>query len=139
MPDAFKGRRAALHTPLVADPGTAWKYGINTDWLGQVVEAVSGQDLAAHLAEHVFGPLKMQDTTFRPSPDQRARLMAIHARAPAGGRARSRVNAPIPDPNSGRPATAPTAPPLTMPGSWPRCWAMASWTAPASCAPRRWS
>src|SRR5262249_9029488 len=39
-PDPFSGKRAYLQAPLVADPGASWHYGINTDWLGQVVEAV---------------------------------------------------------------------------------------------------
>src|SRR5947209_1955190 len=56
-PDPFTGQLAYLQTPLIADPGTAWNYGINTDWLGQVIEAASGQDLAAYLEEHVFSPL----------------------------------------------------------------------------------
>jgi CubicO group peptidase (beta-lactamase class C family) len=84
-PDAITGRHEAIAIPLVADPGTAWNYGVSTDWLGQVVEAVSGQDLAAYLAEHVLGPLGMRDTTFVPTEAQRARMMAVHRRTPDGG------------------------------------------------------
>jgi methyl acetate hydrolase len=68
--------------PLARDPGTLWEYGVNTDWLGLVVEAVSGQTLDVYLAEHLFGPLGMADTTFSPSVEQRARLMPIKARTP---------------------------------------------------------
>ncbi len=84
-PDLRSGRRAGLHMPLIADPGTAWNYGINTDWLGQVIERVSGQDLASYLEEHVFAPLGMADTTFSLHEEQRSRLMAIHARTTDGG------------------------------------------------------
>ena len=45
-PDPFRGLREGLSAPLIADPGSEWNYGINTDWLGQVIEAVSGQDLS---------------------------------------------------------------------------------------------
>ena len=83
-PDPFSGLRACLNVPLVADPGTEWNYGINTDWLGQVVEAISGQDLAAYLAEHVFEPLGMSDTSFAPSDEQRARMMPVHQRMEDG-------------------------------------------------------
>ena len=83
-PDAMTGTHAAIAIPLVADPGTRWTYGVSTDWLGQVVEAVSGQDLAAYLHEHVFAPLGMDDTTFAPTAEQRARLMPVHRRAPDG-------------------------------------------------------
>jgi methyl acetate hydrolase len=98
VPDPFRGLRAGLGMPLVADPGTAWNYGINTDWLGQVIEAVSGQDLAAYLAEHVFGPLGMSETTFAPSDDQRRRMMSIHSRTPDGGLAVTDLDVPIAEP-----------------------------------------
>jgi CubicO group peptidase (beta-lactamase class C family) len=83
-PDPFSGLRAGLNMPLVADPGTEWNYGINTDWLGQVVEAISGQDLAEYLDEHLFTPLGMSDTSFAPSNEQRARLMSVHQRMEGG-------------------------------------------------------
>ena len=35
-----------LAAPLAFQPGTAWEYGINTDWLGVLVERLSGQRLA---------------------------------------------------------------------------------------------
>ena len=35
----------AFKAPMVADPGTRFVYGINTDWLGRVVEAVAGKTL----------------------------------------------------------------------------------------------
>jgi methyl acetate hydrolase len=97
-PDPMAGKLAGLQMPLIADPGTIWNYGISTDWLGQVVEAVSGQDLAAYLQEHVFEPLGMHDTTFAPTAEQRSRLMAIHARTADGGLARSEIDAPVADP-----------------------------------------
>jgi methyl acetate hydrolase len=97
-PDLFRGQRAGLNMPLVADPGTEWNYGINTDWLGQVIEAVSGQDLAAYLAEHVFEPLGMSDTTFAPTDEQRRRLMAIHSRTKDGGLAVTDLDAPVAEP-----------------------------------------
>ena len=50
-------------------PGTRWEYGINTDWLGLVVEAVSGQTLDAYLADHLFTPLGMNDTSFAATPE----------------------------------------------------------------------
>jgi CubicO group peptidase (beta-lactamase class C family) len=98
VPDPFSGLRAGLNMPLIADPGTAWNYGINTDWLGQVIEAVSGQDLAAYLDEHVFSRLQMSDTTFAPTDEQRARLLSIHGRTSDGGLAVVDLNAPIANP-----------------------------------------
>jgi methyl acetate hydrolase len=97
-PDAFSGLVAGLSAPLIADPGTAWNYGVNTDWVGQVVEAISGQDLDAYLKEHVFGPLGMSSTTFSPSDEQRSRLMALHSRTPDGGLAVIELDAPLREP-----------------------------------------
>jgi methyl acetate hydrolase len=98
VPDPFSGRRAGLQMPLIADPGTAWNYGINTDWLGQVVEAISGQDLAAYLYEHVFEPLGMTGTTFAPTAEQRTRLMPVHSRTADGGLEVVELDAPAAEP-----------------------------------------
>jgi CubicO group peptidase (beta-lactamase class C family) len=74
----------ALTTPLIAEPGTRWEYGINIDWAGKAVEAVSGKDLRSYLKDHLLGPLGMADTDFVLGPDQRARLAAMHARSRDG-------------------------------------------------------
>src|SRR5919198_4798160 len=71
---------AALTTPLLFDPGERWEYGINIDWVGKMVEAVSGQRLDRYFQENIFGPLGMKDTSFKLSPSQRARLASVHQR-----------------------------------------------------------
>jgi len=71
---------AALTTPLLFDPGTNWDYGINIDWAGKLVEAVSGRKLGAYLAAEVFEPLGMASTAFGITEDMRARLARIHQR-----------------------------------------------------------
>ena len=53
-----------LAAPLAFQPGTAWEYGINTDWLGVLVERLSGQRLADYFDEHIFMPLGMADTFY---------------------------------------------------------------------------
>jgi methyl acetate hydrolase len=73
-----------LKTPLVADPGERWEYGINIDWVGKAVEKVSGQSLEAYFREHIFAPLGMTDTAFKISPSMRARLVSMHDRQPDG-------------------------------------------------------
>lgn len=75
---------AALTTPLLFDPGDRWDYGINIDWVGKMVEAVSGQKLDRYFQEHIFGPLGMNDTAFKIGPAQRARLAKIHQRDDKG-------------------------------------------------------
>jgi CubicO group peptidase (beta-lactamase class C family) len=92
IPGVASRKRLALTTPLVADPGTAWHYGIGIDWAGLAVEAVTGRRLGEVIEERITGPLGMQDTSFRPGPAQRARLSAMHVRGADGGLA------PIPFP-----------------------------------------
>jgi len=77
-------QNAALTTPLIFDPGDRWEYGINIDWVGKMVEAVSGQKLDRYFHENILGPLGMKDTSFRLSPSQQARLASVHQRGPDG-------------------------------------------------------
>jgi methyl acetate hydrolase len=84
VPNVLPGSDEAFKAPLVADPGTTFEYGINTDWLGRVVEAVSGQSLADYVEEHITAPLGMTNTTRRMSADQRAISTPIHMRGEDG-------------------------------------------------------
>jgi CubicO group peptidase (beta-lactamase class C family) len=75
---------AALTTPLLFDPGDRWEYGISIDWAGKMVEAISGQRLDRYFRDNIFGPLGIEDTSFKLSPSQRGRLASVHQRE-AGG------------------------------------------------------
>jgi methyl acetate hydrolase len=66
------------------DPGTRWQYGANIDWVGRIVEAVSGERLDVYFHKHILGPLGMADTGFVVSPAQRARRANAHLRKPDG-------------------------------------------------------
>ena len=70
--------------PFDSQPGERWVYGYNTDILGNVLERVSGQTLAAFLGERIITPLKMVDTSFFLSADKAGRLAAVYAVAPNG-------------------------------------------------------
>jgi methyl acetate hydrolase len=83
-PRVLSGRLAALRRPLAFDPGDRWEYGINTDWVGRLVEAVSGKSLDAYFRERLFGPLGMTDTGFVPTPEQHARQAHVHQRETDG-------------------------------------------------------
>jgi CubicO group peptidase (beta-lactamase class C family) len=67
-PDILTCENAALTTPLLFDPGERWEYGINLDWVGKIVEAVSGQRLGDYLQHNIFAPLGMHSTSFQLSP-----------------------------------------------------------------------
>jgi methyl acetate hydrolase len=77
-------RKAAFDLPLVFDPGTGWEYGIATDYLGRVVEQLSGLDLEAYFKRHIFDPLGMDWTSFIISPRQRARLVPVRGKNARG-------------------------------------------------------
>jgi CubicO group peptidase (beta-lactamase class C family) len=49
-----------------------------------MVETMSGQRLDRYLAQNIFGPLGMTDTTFTPSAAQRARVASVHQRGADG-------------------------------------------------------
>lgn len=79
------GSRAAVHLPLLFDPGDNWAYGVSTDWVGFAVEAASGQRLGDYFSDHIFAPLGMTDTAFRSPLGWPGDGAAVHARLPVGG------------------------------------------------------
>jgi methyl acetate hydrolase len=84
LPGITSCKNDALKTPLASDPGTRWEYGINIDFVGKAVEAVSGKRLDAYLRDHLLTPLGMTDTGFKIGDAQRKRLVGMHARGPDG-------------------------------------------------------
>ena len=80
VPQITTCENAALTTPLLFDPGEGWDYGINVDWAGKMVEAVSGLKLGAYMKEHIFDPLGMSDTGFKITADMRSRVAKVHQR-----------------------------------------------------------
>ena len=73
-----------LEAPLAFQPGTAWEYGINTDWLGVLVERLSGQRLANYFDDNIFTPLGMTDTFYELPADKLDRSVTMMARATEG-------------------------------------------------------
>lgn len=72
--------KAEVELPLLHDPGAKWTYGASTRVLGDVIEKVTGQSLAAVLEERLFVPLGMRDTFYRVPDDKRARVMSRQQR-----------------------------------------------------------
>lgn len=94
IPPGISGRRDTFRRPLVRDPGTTWDYGIASDWLGRVIETVSGLGLGDYLRRHVFEPLAMSSTGFRLSTRQRERMAVVHQRQSDGGLLPTRFEVP---------------------------------------------
>lgn len=78
VPGMRPGDDEFLKAPLMFDPGSKWEYGISTDWLGRLVEKVSGQNLEDYFDQHIFQPLRMSDTFFNVPPEKQARVVALH-------------------------------------------------------------
>jgi CubicO group peptidase (beta-lactamase class C family) len=77
-------RKEAPRTPLMFDPGEHWQYGTSIDWVGRIVESVSGLSLDVYFRKHILDPLGMKDTAFVISPQQRAREASVHRRGSTG-------------------------------------------------------
>jgi methyl acetate hydrolase len=69
--------------PLLFDPGERWHYSTSTDVVGRLVEVVSGQKLEDYFREHIFAPLKMDDTSYNVPEEKAPRLVAQQQRAGA--------------------------------------------------------
>ena len=83
-PIIFSGKKEALNVPLEFDPGERWQYGMSIEWVGRLIEAVSGQPLESYFLNAIFAPLGMQDTGFIISEEQRSRTITAVQREPDG-------------------------------------------------------
>ncbi len=95
MPSTSTGKVAALRLPLVFDPGDKWEYGINLDWVGRLVEAVSGQTLDVYFRDKIFTPLGMKDSGYITSDEQRARQARVHQRQADGSLVPQPLETPV--------------------------------------------
>jgi CubicO group peptidase (beta-lactamase class C family) len=96
----YRGREAYLRQidarPLAYRTGTRTVY---SDWdlvlVGLLVERITGEALDRWSAEHIFAPLGMRDTQFRPDPSLRPRIAATEV-----DRARGHIWGEVHDPNA---------------------------------------
>src|SRR5206468_581403 len=80
---------------LEAPPGTRFKYSdVGFIVLGELVEKIGGLPVDQFAAKHVFAPLKMKDTTYKPGWHQLPRV------APTGKRAGNIIFGQVHDPRA---------------------------------------
>ncbi len=84
VPNVVPGSMEAFRAPMTCDPGTRFEYGINTDWLGRVAEAVAGASLDVVVKEHVTEPLGMHDTMFRLDEPRTQNAVTVHVPGEGG-------------------------------------------------------
>jgi methyl acetate hydrolase len=82
LPPRGTGRVASIRMPLVFDPGDRWEYGINTDWVGRLVEAPSS------------GPARRACTTVSPTARSCPSLSSRPRPPESSGRAAGRSTRP---------------------------------------------
>jgi methyl acetate hydrolase len=80
----LSGLKSSMFYPMITDPGTRWGYGPSIDWLGLMVEKISGQRIDVFLRDELFGPLDMPDTDVEVRAHMAPRLAAVKARGPDG-------------------------------------------------------
>jgi len=80
--------------PLVFEPGEKWLYSTSTDWVGRLVEKVSGQSLEDYFRQHIFTPLGMADTFYFVPKDKEARLVTVNRRIADGSIVKESVQPP---------------------------------------------
>jgi methyl acetate hydrolase len=93
----FKARDGEKYAagPLLFEPGDRWLYGTSTDWVGRLVERVSGKTLDEYFRERILGPLGMSDTFFNVPESKATRLVTVHRRE-ADGTLVEQANQPTP-------------------------------------------
>jgi CubicO group peptidase (beta-lactamase class C family) len=79
--------------PLLHEPGTVWDYSLSTDILGLIVEKASGKPLGEFLAERIWKPLGMTDTSFAVPEAKKARYALAFANDPENGKPQSVLHA----------------------------------------------
>jgi methyl acetate hydrolase len=84
IPTIVSSSFASIRTVLLHDPGAAWTYGPNIDWLGRIVEQQRGKRLGEVMKERLFTPLGMSDIAFELTDAMRSRLAVLHDRAQDG-------------------------------------------------------
>jgi methyl acetate hydrolase len=78
----FKPREGEKYAagPLLFEPGTQWIYGDSVEWLGRLVEKLSGKSLEEYFRERIFTPLGMADTFYNVPEAKQARRVTVHRR-----------------------------------------------------------
>jgi CubicO group peptidase (beta-lactamase class C family) len=65
--------------PLEAQPGTLFRYGLQQEVQGVIIQRISGEPLDVFLQRRILGPLGMRDTGFGVAPEHRDRIAPRYA------------------------------------------------------------
>ena len=84
IPNVVPGSAEAFKAPMTSHPGERFEYGINTDWLGKVVESVAGTTLDVVIRDNITTPLGMSDTMFALDEARRDNVVMVHVQGEDG-------------------------------------------------------
>lgn len=72
--------------PLIFEPGTSFAYGASMDWVGQLVERLSGVTLEEYMKKNMWQPLGITTITFFPYQNAalKDRVPGLTMRTPEG-------------------------------------------------------
>ncbi len=65
--------------PLEAQPGTLFRYGLQQEFQGMIIQRLSGETLDKFLGQRILGPLGMKDTGLGVAPKDRDRIAPRYA------------------------------------------------------------
>jgi CubicO group peptidase (beta-lactamase class C family) len=92
---------------LLFDPGTGWNYSnFGIAALGRVIEVVAKEPYERFMAERIFRPLGMKDTSFFLPPEKQSRLASLYTYEDGGLKPVARRPFRYPSPDSGLLSTA---------------------------------
>jgi CubicO group peptidase (beta-lactamase class C family) len=107
-PKTLAERVAALaRLPLDFEPGSRWSYRTESiDTLGRIIEVVSGKPYDSFIAERIFGPLGMTDSSFFPQPGKSSRIATVYTEVNGALKVAESRDTNYPSPGAGMLSTA---------------------------------
>ena len=72
------------NAPRIHEAGEKYTYGLNTDWLGFVVEAITGMSLPEYIDETIVQPLGLKNTRVSLTAEESKELFLLHMKDPSG-------------------------------------------------------
>ena len=70
--------------PLMFEPGERWEYGCNQEWIGWIIEKISGLPLAEYVDQNIVQPLGLKTLGVKLTPEQDKEFFTVHTKNAAG-------------------------------------------------------
>jgi CubicO group peptidase (beta-lactamase class C family) len=84
LPSIPSCKLPAFDLPLAFDPGEGWEYGVATDFLGKIIEKLSGMRLEEYFRKNIFDRIGMDWTSFVMGPRQIAEEVPVRGKVQRG-------------------------------------------------------